>query len=119
KSIGKEYFEISEETAERLNDSKSKGKKIIAVGTSTVRALESAYENGKVRPYNGYTNLFIKPGYNFKFIDALITNFHLPNSTHLILICAFADSEIIEKAYKIAIEKKYRFYSYGDSMMII
>ncbi|MCM8802725.1 MAG: tRNA preQ1(34) S-adenosylmethionine ribosyltransferase-isomerase QueA [Candidatus Omnitrophica bacterium] len=119
KGIGKEYFEISEETAERLNDSKSKGKKIIAVGTSTVRALESAFENGKIRPYNGYTNLFIKPGYNFKFIDALITNFHLPNSTHLYIVCAFAGSEIIEKAYKIAIEKKYRFYSYGDSMMII
>ncbi|MCM8811009.1 MAG: tRNA preQ1(34) S-adenosylmethionine ribosyltransferase-isomerase QueA [Candidatus Omnitrophica bacterium] len=118
-NIGEEYLEISEETAVKLNDIKNKGKKIIAVGTSTTRALETACENQKIRPYNGYTNLFIKPGYRFKFIDGLITNFHLPNSTHLMLVCAFAGIEIIEKAYKIAIDKKYRFYSYGDSMLII
>ncbi|MFN4227691.1 MAG: S-adenosylmethionine:tRNA ribosyltransferase-isomerase, partial [Candidatus Ratteibacteria bacterium] len=118
-NIGEEYLEISEETAIKLNDTKNKGKKIIAVGTSTTRALETACENQKIRPYNGYTNLFIKLGYRFKFIDGLITNFHLPNSTHLMLVCAFAGTKIIEKAYKIAIDKKYRFYSYGDSMLII
>ncbi|HOK57294.1 MAG TPA: tRNA preQ1(34) S-adenosylmethionine ribosyltransferase-isomerase QueA [bacterium] len=118
-SVGEEYLEINEETAIRLNELKSKGKKIIAVGTSTTRGLESATENGKIKPYNGYTNLFIKPGFKFKFIDGLITNFHLPKSTHLSLVCAFAGTELIEKCYKIAIEKKYRFYSYGDSMLII
>jgi len=119
KNVGEEYLEISEDTANRLNEEKKKGKKIIAVGTSTTRALETACKNGELLPYTGYTELFIKPGYKFKFIDGLVTNFHIPDSTHLFLVFAFAGIEIIEKAYKIAIEKKYRFYSYGDSMLII
>ncbi|MGC8976615.1 MAG: tRNA preQ1(34) S-adenosylmethionine ribosyltransferase-isomerase QueA [Candidatus Ratteibacteria bacterium] len=117
--VGEEYLEISENTAEKLNGFKNKGKKIIAVGTSTTRALETASRNGKIEPYYGYTNLFIKVGYKFKFIDGLITNFHLPGSTHLLLVCAFAGTELIERCYKIAVEKRYRFYSYGDSMLII
>ncbi|MCS7180398.1 MAG: tRNA preQ1(34) S-adenosylmethionine ribosyltransferase-isomerase QueA [bacterium] len=117
--VGEEYFEITEEVAEKINESKNQGKKIIAVGTGTVRALESAVKENKLIPYKGYTQLFIKSGYKFKIVEGLITNFHLPNSTHLLLVCSFGGIEIIEKAYKIAIEKKFRFYSYGDSMLIL
>lgn len=117
--IGEEYYQVPENTAEILNEAKKKNSRIIAVGTGTVRCLESAVENGKILAREGYTNLFIKPGYRFKVVNSLITNFHLPGSTHLWLVCAFAGSELIEKAYKEAIEKKYRFYSYGDSMLII
>ncbi|MCM8771882.1 MAG: tRNA preQ1(34) S-adenosylmethionine ribosyltransferase-isomerase QueA [Candidatus Omnitrophica bacterium] len=118
-NVGKEYLEINEEVAEEINKGKKENKRIIAVGTGTVRALESAYKEGKLISCKGYTQLFIKPGYKFKVVDGLITNFHLPNSTHLYLVCAFGEKEIVKKAYEIAIEKKYRFYSYGDSMMII
>ena len=102
-----------------INESKREGKKVVAVGTSCVRTLESCVENGRIVPKKGYTNLFITPGFKFKIVDSLITNFHLPNSTHLYLVCAFGGVKLIEKAYKEAIEKKYRFYSYGDSMFIV
>ena len=117
--VDEEFFEIPEETAEVINEAKRSGKRIIAVGTSCVRALESAEKDGKVIPFKGFTNLFIKKGHIFKIVDALITNFHLPNSTHLYLVCAFAGKELMEKAYKLAVEKRYRFYSYGDAMFII
>lgn len=117
--IGKEYIEVPEDVAEKLNESKNKGKKIIAVGTSTTRCLESVFEDGKIKSFTGYTNLFIKPDYKFKFIDGLITNFHLPDSTHLYIVIAFAGVDLTEKAYRMAVEKRYRFYSYGDSMFII
>lgn len=111
-----EFFTISEETANLVNSAK----RIIAVGTTTVRALESvADEDGKITPYSGYTNLYIYPPYRFKCIDALITNFHLPKSTLLVLVSAFAGRELIMKAYKEAIERRYRFYSYGDAMLIL
>ncbi|MCM8829913.1 MAG: tRNA preQ1(34) S-adenosylmethionine ribosyltransferase-isomerase QueA [Candidatus Omnitrophica bacterium] len=116
---GEEYIEITEETSNIINKTKESGNRVIAVGTSVVRALESSVINGKVHSMSGYTDLFIEPGFKFKVIEALITNFHLPASTHLYLVCAFAGTELIEKAYKIAIEKKYRFYSYGDCMLIL
>ncbi|MCL5409129.1 MAG: tRNA preQ1(34) S-adenosylmethionine ribosyltransferase-isomerase QueA, partial [Candidatus Omnitrophica bacterium] len=118
-TVGEEFFEINKETADMINYTKEKGKKIFAVGTSCVRALESSVENGKIIPDSKWTNLFIKEGFDFKIVDSLITNFHLPFSTHLELVCAFGGIQLIEKAYDIAIEKQYRFYSYGDAMLIL
>jgi len=118
-NVPEEYFEIPQTTAEIINEGKKEGKNIIAVGTGTVRCLESAFENGIVVAKKGYTSLFIKPGFKFKIIDGMITNFHLPNSTHIYLVSAFAGINLIKKAYEEAIRKKYRFYSYGDSMLIL
>ncbi len=115
----KEYFIITKKTASILNKAKKEGKRIIAVGTTVTRTLESATEKGILKPKIGYTDLFIYPGYKFKFIDALITNFHLPKSTPLLLVCAFASKELILKAYQEAQKRKYRFYSFGDAMFII
>ena len=114
-----ELFELSEDTAKILNQAKSKGKRIIAVGTTAARVLEScANENSELEEKQDWTNLFIYPGYKFKFIDSLITNFHLPKSTLLMLVSAFAGRDLILKAYQEAIEKKYRFFSFGDAMFI-
>lgn len=114
-----EFFELSEDTAKILNKAKSEGKRIIAVGTTAARVLEScANENSELKDKQGWTDLFIYPGYKFKFIDSLITNFHLPQSTLLMLVSAFAERELILKAYEEAIEKKYRFFSFGDAMFI-
>jgi S-adenosylmethionine:tRNA ribosyltransferase-isomerase len=120
-----EYF-IKEEVAEKINNAKLSGKRIIAVGTTTVRALESAYRENKIQAGHGKTKLFIYPGYKFKVVDALLTNFHLPKSTLLMLVSAFASIEgpeeginLIKNAYKEAIKNKYRFYSFGDCMLII
>jgi S-adenosylmethionine:tRNA ribosyltransferase-isomerase len=115
-----EYFELNKKTAEVLNKAKKEGRKIIACGTTSVRVLEHcASQKGYLKARNGETNIFIYPGYKFKFVDQLITNFHTPKSTLLMLISAFADKGFINKAYKEAIEKKYRFYSFGDSMLIL
>ncbi|MCX8082125.1 MAG: tRNA preQ1(34) S-adenosylmethionine ribosyltransferase-isomerase QueA [bacterium] len=119
KEVGEEFIEISEEASKIINKTKKEKRRVIAVGTSTVRTLESSVKEGRIIPSCGYTDLFIKPGFKFKIVDALITNFHLPGSTHLLLVCAFGGTHFIEKAYKIAIEKKYRFYSYGDAMLIV
>ena len=114
-----EYFVISDEVALRLNEAKKKGKRIISVGTTVTRVLETSSDNqGIIRPQSGWTNLFIYPGYQFKFIDALITNFHLPKSTLLMLVSAFAGREFILKAYEEAVKQKYRFFSFGDAMFI-
>lgn len=114
-----EFVIINKKTAERINKIKKAGNKIIAVGTSTVRALESAVKDGKIYPFRGWTNLFIKPGYKFSIVDGLITNFHLPKSTNLLLVSAFAKRKMIFRAYQEAIRKRYRFYSFGDAMLII
>jgi S-adenosylmethionine:tRNA ribosyltransferase-isomerase len=114
-----EEFEISEEAAKRINMAKVEGRRIISVGTTVVRALESAKENGKVKAGRQTTSLFIYPGYQFKIIDALITNFHLPASTPLLLTCAFAGKELVFKAYEEAKRLGYRFLSLGDTMFII
>ncbi|MFA6327472.1 MAG: tRNA preQ1(34) S-adenosylmethionine ribosyltransferase-isomerase QueA [Bacilli bacterium] len=114
-----EYYEISEEVAEKLNKYKQEGKRIISVGTTTTRVLESVYQKyGQMQPEKAWTNIFIYPGYKFKMVDALITNFHLPKSTLLMLVSALATKKNIIKAYQIAQKEKYRFFSFGDSMFI-
>ncbi len=114
-----EYYEVSEETAKIVNETRRNGGRIIAVGTTSVRTLESvADENGEIRECGGNTEIFIYPGYKFKAVDALITNFHLPESTLLMLISAFSDKEKIFNAYNEAINEKYRFFSFGDAMFI-
>jgi len=115
-----EWFTINEETATALNKAKSEGKEIIAVGTTSVRVLESATDiNGKLKPKSGETTIFIYPSYDWKFVDHMLTNFHLPKSTLLMLISSFASKELIERAYQEAIREKYRFFSFGDSMLIL
>jgi S-adenosylmethionine:tRNA ribosyltransferase-isomerase len=115
-----ERYDISAETAERINVAKKSGKKILAVGTTCVRTLESAWGPEGLRAGPGRTSLFIRPGaYEFKAVDRILTNFHLPKSTLLMLICAFGGRELILKAYEEAVKKEYRFFSYGDSMLIL
>ena len=114
-----EYFIIDEENARIINDTKEKGRRTIAVGTTSARALETVASNLQVKAAKGTTKLFIKQGYQFKIVDAILTNFHLPKSTLLALVAAFAGLENIMRAYQHAIEKRYRFYSYGDAMLII
>ena len=115
-----EYYEITKEASDTINDTIEGGGKIVAVGTTSTRTLETvAKEKGKIVPCNGWSDIFIYPGYNFKIIDGLITNFHLPKSTLLMLVCAFSTRDIVLKAYKEAIDKKYRFFSFGDAMLIM
>lgn len=114
-----EYYNLSNEVAEKINDTKLKGKKVISVGTTTTRTLETlGNEEGLVREGSGWTDIFIYPGYNFKVVDKLITNFHLPESTLVMLVSAFASKDIIFNAYKVAVKEEYRFFSFGDSMFI-
>ena len=115
-----EHFYIKQEDCDKINETKKNGKRVIAVGTTSCRVLESiADENtGMVEPYEGDTKIFIYPGYKFKCIDALITNFHLPQSTLLMLVSALAGKDYIMKAYKEAVNDKYRFFSFGDAMFI-
>jgi len=114
-----EEYEIGRESADLINQAKEQGRRVIAVGTTSARALEFAARKGKLYPEKGMCNLFIYPGYRFKMVDALITNFHLPKSTLILLVSAFATKDFIFSAYQEAIENGYRFYSYGDAMMII
>lgn len=114
-----EYIEMSVENAHKLNQAKQNGKRIIAVGTTSVRVLESCVnENGEILPCKKETDIFIYPSYKFKFVDALITNFHLPESTLIMLVSAFAGYEQTMKIYNIAVKEKYRFFSFGDAMFI-
>lgn len=114
-----EEYEVSEETAQRVNQARKDGRRIIALGTTVTRTLEHAVDdNGNLQPGRGDTDLFIKPGFDFKIVDALITNFHLPKSTLLVLVSAFAGRDFILDAYKEAVAEKYRFFSYGDCMLI-
>jgi len=121
--IHTEWCELDALTAEQVNQTRAAGGRVIAVGTTSVRTLESAAVSsgmtGQVAPYNGQTGLFILPGYEFKIIDGMITNFHLPRSTLLMLVSAFAGRERILNAYQKAIERGYRFYSFGDAMLIV
>lgn len=115
-----EYIKLTEETAELINGIKAKGGRVIAVGTTSCRVLESvADENGVLHPYEGQTDIFIYPGYRFKLIDGLITNFHLPESTLLMLVSAFYDKERVMEAYATAVREEYRFFSFGDAMLIV
>jgi len=114
-----EYYEITKESADILNDAKKSGKRIISVGTTSTRVLETNFSKfGEFREDSGWTDIFIYPGYEFKATDALITNFHLPKSTLLMLVSALAGKENILKAYNEAVKKQYRFFSFGDSMFI-
>ena len=114
-----EYIHLTETEANRIRIAREGSTKIVAIGTTVVRALETAGATGSVQPYSGYSELFIYPGYQFNVVDALVTNFHLPKSTLLMLVSAFAGRDLIQKAYQEALQHNYRFYSYGDAMLII
>lgn len=115
-----EFYIIDEEAADTINNAKEAGGRIISVGTTSTRTLETAADaNGIIKPCSGWTDIFIYPGYKFKAVDSLITNFHLPESTLLMLVSAFYEREKVLEAYKIAVEKKYRFFSFGDAMILI
>jgi len=113
-----EYIKVSKSLCNNIKKTKKTGNKIIACGTTTVRALETAALSGKIKPFDGETNIFIKPGFKFNITDSIITNFHLPRSTLLILVSAFCDMKTILKTYECALKHKYKFYSYGDAMLI-
>ncbi len=114
-----EFYMINNENAKKINDAKKRGGRIIAVGTTVTRTLETVGQDGIIKESNGWTDIFIYPGYKFNIIDGLITNFHLPESTLIMLVSAFADKEMVLNAYKCAVEEKYRFFSFGDAMFII
>ena len=116
-----EYFEITEDVVNIINNAKANGNKVVAVGTTSIRTLESAamFNDGVLKPCKGNTNIFIYPGYKFKVVDAVITNFHLPESTLIMLISAFCGIEETLNMYKIAVENKYRFFSFGDSTLLL
>ena len=118
--VAEERFEIGERAAREVNATRGRGGRVVAVGTTTVRALESAADSeGRVRPGGGETGLTITPGYEFRAVDALLTNFHLPRSSLLVLVSAFAGREPVLEAYRHAVAARYRFYSYGDCMLIV
>lgn len=115
-----EFYVVEEDQAKLINDTKAAGRKVICVGTTSCRTVESAAdENGVLRAGSGWTDIFIYPGYQFKILDQLITNFHLPESTLLMLVSALAGKEKIMKAYETAVEERYRFFSFGDAMLIV
>lgn len=113
-----EWCQVSQETADKVNQARDRGGKVVAVGTTSVRTLETATVGGYLNAYSGATKLYILPGYDFQIVDALITNFHLPRSTLIMLVSAFAGREKILQAYEVAKQANYRFYSFGDAMMI-
>lgn len=113
-----ERIEVSKELVEAVNATHAEGGRVIAVGTTVVRALESAARDGVLHPFSGETDIFIYPGFEFRVVDAMLTNFHLPESTLLMLVCAFAGTENVLAAYRHAVEQRYRFFSYGDAMLI-
>ena len=114
-----EYCVVDSTACGKIAETRQRGGRVVAVGTTSVRALESACRNGDLAPYCGDTNLFITPGYRFRSVDALLTNFHLPESTLLMLVCAFAGRELTLEAYRRAVYLRYRFFSYGDCMLIV
>ena len=113
-----EWCRVTPELCAQIQRTRQQGGRVIAVGTTTVRTLESAAQGGELKPFEGETSLFIRPGYRFRVVDALITNFHLPESSLLMLVCAFAGRERMLAAYRHAVAQRYRFFSYGDAMLI-
>ena len=113
-----EVLEVGEAACEAVNRARRGGGRVIAVGTTSVRCLETAYRDGALRPFQGETDLFITPGYRFRMVDALLTNFHLPESTLLMLVSAFAGHDNTMAAYRHAVDARYRFFSYGDAMFL-
>jgi S-adenosylmethionine:tRNA ribosyltransferase-isomerase len=124
-TMHREWGELSAETAAAITACKERGGRVVAVGTTSVRVLETAAqasgqrESSGIQPWSGETDLFIYPPYQFRAVDALVTNFHLPRSTLLLLVSAFAGVDLMGRAYKTAIDEEYRFYSYGDAMLIV
>ena len=115
-----EYYQVTAEAAQTINETKKSGKRVICVGTTSCRTVESAAdEKGMLKECCGDTDIFIYPGYRFKVLDCLITNFHLPESTLLMLVSALAGRENVLKAYNRAVEERYRFFSFGDAMLVI
>ena len=116
-----EHYHLPQETADLINQTKQNGGRVIAVGTTSCRTLESVatFNNGEFKESEGYTDIFIYPGYEFKAIDGLITNFHLPESTLIMLVSAFMGYENTMNAYQKAVEERYRFFSFGDAMLIL
>ncbi|RRJ85300.1 tRNA preQ1(34) S-adenosylmethionine ribosyltransferase-isomerase QueA [Aestuariirhabdus litorea] len=113
-----EYLELELAVCDAVNACRARGGRVVAVGTTSVRCLESASQAGEIRPYRGETDIFIYPGYRFRSVDLLVTNFHLPESTLLMLVSAFSGYETMMNAYRVAVEQKYRFFSYGDAMLL-
>ncbi len=116
--LHKEWLEVDEVACQKITATRTRGGRVIAVGTTVVRSLETACQNGGLKPFRGETQLFIYPGYVFQCVDALITNFHLPESSLLMLVCAFAEYDKVMHAYHHAVKQRYRFFSYGDAMLI-
>jgi S-adenosylmethionine:tRNA ribosyltransferase-isomerase len=114
-----EPYEVHPKTAQAINQAKAEGRRVIAVGTTVVRTLETAWNGTQVQPGEGETRLFIRPGFQYHMVDALITNFHLPKSTLLMLVSAFMGHELMQQAYQTAVAEQYRFYSLGDAMLIL
>lgn len=115
-----EHYVLPKETADLINDTRQKGGRVICVGTTSCRTVESvAAFRGKIEEAEGWTNIFISPGYTFRCMDGLITNFHLPESTLIMLVSAFAGYERTMEAYRLAVQEKYRFFSFGDAMLIL
>jgi S-adenosylmethionine:tRNA ribosyltransferase-isomerase len=114
-----EWGEVTGDAAASINRARDAGNRVVAVGTTTTRLLESAVRGGRVEAFAGETDRFIYPGYSFEAIDALVTNFHLPRSSLLMLVGAFADREFVLRSYAVAVEMRYRFYSFGDVMLIL
>lgn len=114
----REFYSVSEEAANKINEAKQAGRRIVAIGTTSVRTLESAGESGILKAGGNWTEIFIYPGYKYRFVDSLVTNFHLPQSTLLMLVSALSSKEKILNAYEIAVAEKYRFFSFGDAMFI-
>jgi S-adenosylmethionine:tRNA ribosyltransferase-isomerase len=117
--IHTEWCQVTQKTAENINRARENGGRVIAIGTTSVRTLESTVADGKLKVYEGPTNLFILPGYKFQIVDGMITNFHLPRSTLIMLVSAFAGREKVLNAYEVAKQSNYRFYSFGDAMIIV
>ena len=117
-SLHSEFVKIDDKASKLINLAKKRKGRVIPIGTTSMRAIESAANNHYIQPWSGETNIFIKPGYNFEITDALLTNFHLPKSSLLLLISAMAGKELIFEAYQYAIERRFRFFSYGDAMLI-
>jgi S-adenosylmethionine:tRNA ribosyltransferase-isomerase len=115
----REWLNVGASLVEQIRRTRAAGGRVIAVGTTVVRALESAVRDGQLQPFAGETQIFIFPGYKFSSIDGLLTNFHLPQSTLLMLVSALAGKDFMLASYRHAVEKKYRFFSYGDAMLIL
>lgn len=118
-TVDPEDFDFPEETARVLNETRAAGGRVVAVGTTSTRVLETQYQDGRYQPGHGVTNKYIYPPYAFRAVDALVTNFHLPRSSLLALVCAFGGMEFVLDAYHYAVERRFRFYSYGDAMLIM